>query len=357
MAVLLVSLTIVGASCGSSSSGRGDGGVFKSLDQGTTWEQKIFIAQQGRRAVTIANVDVEKLILDPTNADTMYVASKTDGIFKTTTAGEQWEQLNTPQDRIRDFVIHPVDTAKLYAVQAQHIFKSSDAGATWEIVYTDTEAGTNMTRLALDPARPQRLYAATSSGRFLLTENEGVDWRTVYQVDEPITGLIILPSHPNTLYAVELETALHRSVDAGKTWVNLFDTEVFRTQMGGASQIQQFSIDPKNPQSLYASSRVGMIHSTDGGESWEFVNTLIPKDAAENRAIRAFSISPHNASELYFAVGHLIHKSTDSGVTWQTIETFPSSRRITTLLFHPNNDQILYAGVERIVEKKRIFSL
>lgn len=353
LSALLMTLTFVGASC--SSSGGSDGGVFKSVDAASTWERKIFVDQQKKKTLTIGSVDVEELVIDPVTPDIMYMASKTDGIFKTTTAGEQWFRLNTPQDRVRDIGLHPSDPNILYAVHSRTILKSGDAGETWETVFTDTDSAAVMTRVTIDPSNGNRIYATTSTGSILISENEGAEWRVLYKVDEPVTGFIVHPTNSSIAYIVELESGLHKTVDGGKTWVNLFD-DAFEDTFDDAIRIQQFTMDPTNPDTLYATSKEGIIRSSNGGESWEFVNTLLARDAAQNAQIGTFTVAPHNANVIYFTVGRLIHKSENRGQTWQTIETFPSSRNIHSFVFHPNNDSIIFAGGQKPTEKKSLFT-
>lgn len=353
LSTLLMTLTFVGASCSRSSGS--DGGVFKSADAGSSWERKIFVGQQKKKTLTIGSVDVEEIVIDKVTPDTMYMASKTDGIFKTTTAGEQWFRLNTPEDRIRDISLHPTDVNVLYATHGRNIIKSTTAGDAWETVFTDTDAAAVMTRVTVDPLNGNRIYAATSTGSILVSENQGGDWRVLYKVDEPVTSLVVHPSNSSVVYIVELESGLHKTTDGGKTWVNLFD-DAFEDAFDDATRIQQFTMDPTNPETLYATSQEGVIRSTNGGANWEFVNTLIARDAAQNAQIGTFSVAPHNANVLYFTVGRFIHKSENRGQTWQTIETFPSSRNIHSFVFHPNNDSIIFAGGQKPAEKKSLFT-
>jgi photosystem II stability/assembly factor-like uncharacterized protein len=218
--IALVSLALFGASCGTPS----DGGVFKSEDQGETWAQKVFVDQQKKKVLTIANVNVEQIFFDPTNSDIMYMASKTNGIYKTLTAGEQWYQLDTGATRVRDIAIDPNDVNVLYSTRGTEIIKSVDAGDHWDSVYTDAQAGIIM-QVRVDWFNSQHIIATTSIGTVVASIDGGTNWRVVEQVDEPLSTLIIDPTDSRIMYILELDKNVHRSTDGGNTWTELLTVD------------------------------------------------------------------------------------------------------------------------------------
>lgn len=346
---LLFGLTLVGAACSSS----GDGGVFVSEDEGVTWSQQAYVGQSGRKTVTISSVDIQDIIPDPQHQNILYLATKADGIYKTETYGQQWSQLPLRPERIRDLAVDPIQTNNLYTVRENTIIKSVDAGATWEIVYTDSQEAI-ITRIEVDWFNPDTIFASTSIGTVLQSQDAGMTWRVIFQVDEPIVGLEMDPTDSRVLYIIELDKALHKTTDRGATWTNLM-TEELTKQYRDAGGIKQFSIDPNNSQRLYMSSKYGLLRSVDGGQTWETVKTLIENRDSKNDAIRNIRVMPGESNVLFFTVERLIHKSLDGGVTWETIESFPSQRRITDLLIDPKQPDHLYAGVEQVEEKRRGF--
>lgn len=352
--LLLGIFIFVGAACQKSS----DAGVYKSEDGGNTWAKKVFVGQEKKKVLTISGVDVEKLVFDPENSSIIYLASKANGLYKTENAGDQWRALNTNGGRIIDMAIDPQSPNILYALKGSNILKSTDSGEKWEVVYTDNQQAL-VSRILIDTSNTKRLYAGTSIGTVLLSEDEGETWQVIYRVDEPVVGLIMHPSDNRIMYMLELDAALHKSVDGGKTWVNLFDNEAFKDfvklnkSKGGIEQVKQLTMDPNNPNVLYILTEAGIMKSTNGGESWEFIKTLIEFGVPQNAQMDNLTIDPTDSNVILFSIGHFIHKTTDGGNTWHTIETFPSAGKISVLTMDPTNSNILYAGVVKVQTKKK----
>lgn len=346
--IIATFLVFVGASCNSGA----DGGVFLSTDEGETWVQKVFVNQEGRKVNTIAGLDVELLRMDPVDSSVMYIASQSSGALKTTTSGEQWIPLPLPKERVRDIAVNPVVNTDVYAAIGNNVYKSADGGASWEIVFTDTQGG-NVKRIAIDWYNTQRIFVGTTIGSILLSEDGGVNWKVVFQVNEPFTELLIDRSDSRIVYALELDHALHKSVDGGFTWVNLLDEDYTEQSGKNSTRVKQLSLDPNNTSTLYLSSSQGISRSTDRGETWVPLSTLIERGAEENSSILNMTVTPGDSSTLYFTVGRLIHKSMDTGNTWKTIETFPSQRKITSLIIHPEQSSTLYASVQKQEKERR----
>lgn len=346
---LLGALMLVGQSCGSAP----DGGVFMTWDQAENWEQKVFMSQEGKNTVTIGNVDVQKIEVDPQNSDVVYLATKASGVFKSNTKGEQWWQLGISPDRIRDIDVDPTDSNNVFTVRGSDIIRSTDGGEYWEIVYTDSQ-GAIITRLDIDWYDPERIVAVTSIGTVLLSEDRGENWRVVFQVNEPLIGVDISLEDSRVIYITELDRAIYRSKDGGQQWVNLFEKPAFvEGDLKGATVVKHMTMDVNDADTIYAVTTLGILKSTNGGQQWEFIDTLIERGAGENAAITSIATIPGQPEKLIFTVGRIIHKSVDYGQTWKTIENFPSVRKLTTVVPDPFNPDILFAGVEQVEEEQR----
>ncbi len=346
--ILFIGLTVLGQGCGAIA----DGGVFRSDDQAESWEQRVFVGQEGRKVFTIDDVNVQKIVFEPGNNEVLYLATKENGLYKTDTRGEQWYQLPLAPDRIRDVAIDPNNTDIVFTVRGNTVLKSSDAGASWEIVYTDAQNAI-ITRIAIDWYDSERIYAVTSIGTVLLSEDGGHDWRVLTQVDEPLIGIIIDPNDSRIIYTLELDKTVYKTTDGGVTWDDLFFDEELEEPIENVVELpKQLIMDPNNSAHLWLVGTYGIAQSFDSGKTWELIDTLIAQGAPENSSIATFTVLPGESGTLFFTVGNIIHKSFDSGKTWKTIETFPSGRKITAMVIDSEDPTIMYAGTE-VVESSR----
>ena len=78
---------------------------------------------------------ITSLVSDLSNPRTLY-ASSGDGVFKSTDAGASWQTMNTglPDTRIVSVTIHPTQPSRLYAVAASgQVFRSANGAANWQL--------------------------------------------------------------------------------------------------------------------------------------------------------------------------------------------------------------------------------
>lgn len=166
--------------------------------------------------------------------------------------------------------------------------------------------------LAVSPKNPGTLYAGTQGGVFRSTDG-GANWNSVRP---GFTSLVAVdPQDPSTVYAVDYYGGgLFKSTDSGQSW----------NALSSAPPIGTLAIDPQNPSTLYAGPSnfyaggwisygwSGVSMSTDGGSSWNAVNSGLPANA------RLLAFDPQSAKTLYAigGSGALLFKTTDGGGSW-----------------------------------------
>lgn len=332
--VLACAIALVGQSCNSVS----DGGFFRSEDVAETWEQKILIGQDGRRTLTISDIDVRDIAVDPEDHNIIYLSSQT-GLYKTENRGENWYQLPLRAEPMRDIAIDPKDTNNIYSVRDRNILRSQDAGNNWEIVYTDAE-GVQITRVEVDWFNTNRIIATTNVGTVIISDDYGVSWQTVLDIKDAISEIGISQQDSRVMYISVLDEAVYKSIDGGLTWDNLFEDE---TEDGGTKdipelrdfkgmdQVKRLYIDVNDGNTVYVVTNHGIMITEDGGESWSLLETLIVPNTGENIQVREVTTIPGEPDTILFSLGRLVHKSVDNGETWKTIEDFPSVRNVMAL--------------------------
>ncbi|MGH2618446.1 MAG: WD40/YVTN/BNR-like repeat-containing protein [Thermomicrobiales bacterium] len=73
-------------------------------------------------------------------------------------------------------LIDPQQPARVYAADDTSLYRSDDAGQTWQPGAQGLPAG-GVAALALDPRQPQGLYAAMADGSLYGSEDGGTTWR------------------------------------------------------------------------------------------------------------------------------------------------------------------------------------
>jgi len=214
------------------------GGIWKSTDEGATWQLKTDPSQ---------NFSVTSLAQDPTSPDTWYYASgefrgnsATDrgfeapyfgtGIYKSTDNGESWTQLpntdsdatsfNSEYDFISRIVVSPTTGTVLFSSNGFGVYRSID-GQTFS---TTPVVGTEAEQIYADVAvAPNGDFAAVISGATFdanstqpnnpgvyISTDDGVTWTEITPSTFP-TGayrrsvVTFAPSDPNILYIFTLK--------------------------------------------------------------------------------------------------------------------------------------------------------
>src|SRR5439155_26083880 len=78
----------------------------------------------------------------------------------------------------------------------------------------------HLTALAIDPARPSRVYAGTGSGLVYRTTDRAATWTLSFFSPGPaVTAIAVSPD--STAYATTASGALYKSSDGGDHWAPL----------------------------------------------------------------------------------------------------------------------------------------
>lgn len=362
--LILATWLTLGVSCG----GAKDGGVFRSLDSGETWEQKVFISQSGKRLNTMSDVQVTSMTFNPTDANSIYLGTQGAGLYITLTGGEQWVQSSITSGTIASLAIDPVDPRNIYLAKGTNILKSTDEGLTWETVYQDVNAAT-ITVVLVDSYDHSRVYAATSAGTILKSYDYGVNWDLRLQIDQSIKRLVMVSHDTRLLYALTTERQLYQTTTGGESvggataadrinsgWHALLDKE-FKDRFDDGDKVTDIVLDPNDSSTVYLVTRRGLMRGRNDGTDWSDIITLVGVQDKQNDSIKNLSITPSSPQVLYFTIGHTLHKSTDGGSTWKIIENFPSSRNISELIIDYQTPNVVYAGTQSVAKKGGFFQL
>ena len=138
----------------------GDGGLFRSTDEGVTWTQLTSWNPTDRRPVVL------DLAFDPADPDTFYLATQEDGVLRTDDGCASFlpAEEGLPEAAVLSLAATP---AGVFAGTSAGLFQSTDGGRTWSPAAGNRGLEAEVTTLAVDPLRPDLVYAGTTGAGVL----------------------------------------------------------------------------------------------------------------------------------------------------------------------------------------------
>src|SRR5436305_835087 len=216
----------------------------------------------------------------PSQPNVFYMAPVNGGVFKSIDYGRTWQPIfdDQPTASIGAIAVAPSNPNIVYAGSGEGlhrpdlsvgdgIYKSSDAGRTW--THLGLRDGQQIAQLVVDPKNPDRIFVAVAGHPYGPNEERGVyrsldggkTFEKVLYRDENVgaSDVQIDPNNPQIVYSASV--VCWKSTDGGKTW------EGWRGAPGG-DDYQNVWINPSNPDIILLGSDQGAIVTVNGGKSW-----------------------------------------------------------------------------------------
>ncbi|MEZ4826567.1 MAG: glycosyl hydrolase [Bacteroidia bacterium] len=353
----------------------GDRGLYKTTDGGQNWKKVI---------ETDENTGVNEVLMDPRNPNVLYASTwqrtrrvwtfisggPGSALYKSIDGGETWQKSQSGMPGVNlgriGLAISPANPDVLYAILDAEdgkggVFRSTNAGVTWEKRNDMVTSGNYYQELFCDPADVDRLYAMDMLN--MVSDDGGKTWNRLGEDNKHVDNhaLWINPDNTNH-YLSGCDGGIYESFDRGQNWnykANLSVTQFYKVSvdndlpfynvyggtqdnysLGGPSRTTSPSgilntdwfvtnggdgfesqIDPEDPNIVYAQSQYGGLVRFDK-QSGEDV-FIKPMEGKGEPALRwnwdaPLIISPHKHTRIYFAANKLF-KSEDRGDNWTAI--------------------------------------
>lgn len=289
---------------------------------------------------------------DPVTPANMYTGTN-QGLYRSTDSGANWVAVNTSPAPITGnaVALDPSNPSIVYVGGNNGVFKSTNSG----ISFTAKNTGlTNLTiqSLAIDPVTPSTLYAGTNAGIFK-SVNGGDSWAEVKNgitgISPRVNEIVIDPSNSNTIYIGTVNRGLFKTTNAAGLWTPI-NTGVPNLQF---ANITGLVINPVTPNTLYAAATLGAVNNilfktTDGGASWSIsdnglaVNTV---DGPQRPVPNALAINPTTPGIVYAATNTGgVFKTIDAGATWAQANTGLTNISATMIAVDRVTPSTVYTG-------------
>ena len=253
---------------------------------------------------------VEPSLADP---DVVYAGVEDAAMFKSTDGGQNWQELPGLRGHgsgskwspgagglgLHTIVLDPADAQRMFiAISAAGAFRTEDGGVSWKAINRglrsqyipdpEAEVGHCVHRIAMHPSRPRTLFMQ-KHWDVLRTDDSGDNWREVSGNLPTDFGFVIdVHAHePETIYVVPIKSdsehfplegqlRVYRSRSGGEEWEALTRglpqkdcyVNVLRDAM---------AVDSLDQCGIYFGTTGGQIYaSADAGDTWAPIVTSLP---------------------------------------------------------------------------------
>lgn len=263
-------------------------GVYRSDDGGKSWKNLGLKSSE----------HIGKIVIDPRDSNIVYVAAQGPlwgpggdrGLYKTTDGGKSWSKILTVSENtgVSDLVLDPANPNVILAAAYQRrrhvwtlinggpesaIYKSKDAGATWNKVRSGLPTE-ELGRIGLAAAATKSglvyatVEAADKKGGIFRSTDFGESWEKRNDFDQGAMyygHIVVDPANHERIYVMNV--FLQVSDDGGKTLRNLGER---------AKHVDNHCIwiDPRDPNYHLVGCDGGLYESHDRGEHWKFLPNL-----------------------------------------------------------------------------------
>lgn len=352
--------------------GTASGGVFRSKDQGATWNP----ISDEIPSLSIADIEITsnpELIYVATgepNAGGGSLAYDGTGVYKSIDGGDSWTSTSLDYTgSIGKIVSDPDDPQKVVAGLMGRLFENNaergiylteDGGDSWtQTLYIDDSTG--VIDVIMDPLNSKILYCATwtrvrrpafrdyggtGSGIYKSIDG-GMSWEllTSYANNQDDLGRIGLAMsenlEENKLYAISSfgsgpMKGFSVSSDGGQTWSEKSIDDIVSVPF--MWWFGSLEVDPKNENKVFYPG-FELQYTENGGDSWNDIESSMHVDQ------HVAFVHPDNTDLVFAGNDGGVYKSLDGGVFWEKMNGL-QNLQFYTCEVNPNDINEVYGGAQ-----------
>jgi hypothetical protein len=230
-------------------------GLYRSTDEGATWEQLRDLRQ--KQAWSLASWTGDSHVI---------AAGTEDGIFVTRDGGDNWTNISArgyarPQPVVT-LAFDPAHRNILYAGTPHLAWKTTDDGRTWHALQRGMPEDSDIFSIIVDGKRSTRLFAGACSGVYR-SLNGGETWASLEQAvgAQFRTYVVAHAPHSANVLFVGTNGGLLQSPDGGATWRHV-----------SRPTTRSVAFDPVDPSRVFVATDEGILRSEDGGGHFAVAN-------------------------------------------------------------------------------------
>ncbi len=251
--------------------------------------------------------------------------------------------------RIADFAVNPANINEYYVATASGgVWKTINAGTTYEPIF-DSQGSYSIGCVILDPNNANVVWVGSGENNnqrsvaygdgVYRSEDGGATWKNMgLKTSEHIGRIIVDPNNSNVVWVAAVgplwkeggERGVYKTTDGGKTWNQVLKIDEH-------TGVNDIAMDPRNSDVVYASAyqrrrhdygmlsggpNSGMHKTTDGGKTWEKINTGLPSG---DKGRIGLAISPANPEYIYAILEAAkdggFYLSANRGASWKKMSS------------------------------------
>jgi len=331
---------LAGEPVGQIVAGTGASALFARAGQGPWGGPRgvLYVSRDGGQSWTPALAqEVYTVALDPADSSTVYAATVAQQITKSSDAGASWQMLSTtPGDGYGEFFAF--DATGVYLLTAfSGLFKSTDNGASWASVPPPRDGV-----VVVSGGGKGALYAVAQPNDFCRSDDGAATWSCSSFVGGYVSAATRIVELPNEASGVRSSilasspTGLFLSRDGGGTWTATQAlSETDGTAPHGIASNEAGSL-------VLAGSEQGSLASVDRGSTWTASRTGL-----QSAWIEAVAADPQDAGRIWAEGSGTLFRSNDGGASWSTIHD-TGSVPYGAIAIDPERPSTVYVGSDRV---------
>ncbi|WP_394824805.1 WD40/YVTN/BNR-like repeat-containing protein [Pendulispora albinea] len=293
-----------------------------------------------------------QIAIAPSLTSTLYVATRTNGIYKSTDTGATWSAINAGLTNLNGLslavsannataVRFSADKAFSPPGTPTHLWQSQNGGGSWAALSPSPDI--NLDFIKVTPGTG--LFAGGNNGSSAIvllgtsgttvwsssTNNFGAGSGTVTAIVGPANALFA------SVYGAGTKSGgIFKSTDgAGATWT------ASHSGIAGLNHVTTVAVAPSDANRLYAAvegQNTGVYKSANGGLSWTLVN-----QGLGDRNVWSLAVHPSTPDIVFAGTATGVYKSTDGGSSWSL--SMSAAAKVNTIAIHPASTSTIFVGL------------
>ena len=313
-------------------------GIYKSENTGVSW-------QKMDDDPTVPGVFASfgwffgNIRVSPSNDEKLWILGQI--LMESNNSGQQWDQI-AQQNHVDNhgLEIHPENENFMVAGNDGGVYISQDGGENWS--HVQTLPITQFYECEIDQSDPERLYAGAQDNGTMTTPTGAIDdWNRFLGGDG--FHVLVNPVDNNYIYAEYQYGNLFRSYTGGDTYEFIYNGQDDRTNWN-----TPVVFDPSNPSTLYYGAH-RLHRSTDDGYNWEIISPDLtdgphPSGSLAFGTITAIAVAPSNPDYIYVGTDDgNIQVSTIGGTVFTNISDGVPDRYVTEIAVDDQDEDVVFA--------------